>query len=222
MKRTVVQYIGLYFLGLVMLVLWSFTPIKYATYFKKEKKKVDTLSVITPYVQIFADNNQYQVEDIELSLFNQGLFDSITKDLLQKKYILNHMLLTPNNIEFYKLFDSLENSPKVLHEISAENLFKNSEINWKSKYALILIFHSKYHPDFPPHFTRDAAFMSGTIVISPHNPIKSESDLRLLVINTEYNEIVFYDKVNSSQYDPRLPNEIENMVRQILKKIYYK
>ena len=222
MNKSIFKRNGIYFLGILMMVLLGFTPAKYNKGFKNEKKKLDTLTVLTSFVQISANNNKYKVEDIELSIFNQRLIDSVTINLLQKKYVLNKSQLSTNRLDFVEIFESLENSSKTLNKISSKKLFKNLKINLDGKYALILLLNGQYHPEFPPHYTRDAAFMSGTIIISPNNPIKAESDLRLLVINTENDEIVFYDRINSSQYDARVSSEIKIMTRKILKKIYYK
>ncbi|NPD45383.1 hypothetical protein [Lentimicrobium sp. S6] len=221
-KKAISRISKILLLGILTLFLMSFTPIKYDKIFKKDKQKVDTLIMIMPYVQVFAHDNEEVFMDIELSILNENLIDSVSKDILDRKYVFKNITLKPDALGLSDLFEKLEASPKYLNNISAQNIFMKQEIIWESKYA-IMIFLEGYHlAAYPPHYFRNAQLKSNTIMIPINNSTESEIDLRLIMINTESNEIVYYDKVNSSQYDPRLPNEIENMVRQILKKIYYK
>ena len=76
------------------------------------------------------------------------------------------------------------------------------------------------NPDFSPHHNLTAGMASNSIVIAPHT--KPHSDLQLLIIDTESNEIVFFDQRETSNIDPRVPEEVEQVTKTILKKIYYK
>jgi hypothetical protein len=216
------QY-GSYLIGISIFFLLSFIPAKYSADFRKEKKGIDTLTIFNPIVQIVANNNRTKYIDSILIRDNQVLIERITNDLLVKKYTLKKALLPSIDINvFSDLFEQLENSSKTLIKISSRQIFKDLNIECKSKYALLLVYHGQYHPDFPPHYKLNAAMFSSTIVITPKNPTKSISDLRLLVIDTEFEEIVFYDRINSSKYDARVSSEVEQMTRNILRKIYYK
>jgi hypothetical protein len=217
------KHYGKYLAGISMFLLLGFMPAKYSADFKKNKEKIKTLTILNPIVHIVANNNRVEFIDTTLTKVNQKLVDSITHGLLIKKYTLEKALLPLMDYNrFTTLFEQLENSPKTIGSISSKPLFNNSDIEFKSKYALLLVYYGQYHPDFPPHFKFTAAAVTGTIILTPNNPTKSIADLRLLVIDTENEEVVFYDRINSAKYDARISNEVRQMTKTILRKIYYK
>ncbi len=180
---------------------------------------MDALTIILPFVQVFAHDKHDAFLDIELSILNQNLLDSLSKNILDRKYAFKDISLKPNATGVAELFEKLDAGPKYLDDISSEKIFMKQEMLWESKYALMILFEGHYLATYPPHYFRNAALKGNTIMIVNK---ESKIDLRLLMINTESMEVVFYDRVKSSQYDPRLPNEIVIMVKKILKKIYYK
>ncbi len=90
----------------------------------------------------------------------------------------------------------------------------------KNRYALLLIFYSNYNPDYQSHYNAKMGLATTKILVDKKT--KPFSDLRLIVMDTLNKEIVFYDNISSSNFDPRLEVEIETMTKKILKKIYYK
>jgi hypothetical protein len=217
-----VQYVKYAFV-LTLFILSAFIPAKYAADFKKEKKGIDTLTVFSSIVQVVSDDNITRYIDSTLSDKNQMLLDSITYALLSKKYTLEKVSLSSVDIGNYAdLFEQLENSPESLDKISARPLLNNQHLKCKSRYALLLIYNASYHPDFPPHYKLNSVLVYSTIVITPGNPTASDSDLRLLIIDTQTENIVFYDRINASKYDARVIYDLDQMARIILKKIYYK
>lgn len=214
---------GIWLIGLSALLMLSFIPAKYAPGFKKDKKQIDTLTIFSSFAHIVANNNVTAYDDPSLAITNQKVMDSLTLDLLDRKYILESQIL-PQIIpdQFKGLFEQLEQSPKILKKISSRKLLKNLNTPCKNKYAVLLVYQGQYHPDFPPHYKFKSVVQANTIAITPNNPTKSTSDLRLLIIDTEQEEVVFYDGINSSKFDPRVKSEVEQMTRNLLKKIYYK
>jgi hypothetical protein len=214
---------SIWLIGLSALLMLSFIPAKYAPDFKKDKKQIDTLTIFSSFAHIVANNNVTAYADPSLAIANQKVMDSLILDLLDRKYILESQNLPQiNPDQFADLFAQLEQSPKTLNNISSRELLENLNTPCKNKYALLLVYHGQYHPDFPPHYKFNSAVQYNTIAITPNNPTKSTSDLRLLVIDTEQEEVVFYDEINSSKYDPRVKSEVEQMTRNMLKKIYNK
>jgi hypothetical protein len=212
-----------YIFGLSLCILLGFIPEKYSGDFKKEKKEIDTLTIFNAIVYIVSDNNRSEFVDIALSQINQKLLDSVTYNLLSKKYKLEKAFITSIDIKIYNdLFVKLDTSSKSLNKISSKPLFINQKIACKSKYALLLVYQGQYHPDFPPHYKLNKAMLSSTIVIKPNNPTAANSDLRLLIIDTETEEIVFYDRLHTSRFDARVDTEIIQMTRNILRNVYYK
>ena len=213
----------IYLFGISMFFMLSCVPAKYSADFKKEKKGIDTLAIFKPIVNIVAKNNRTEYTDSILIRDNQELLESITFDLLSKKYTIEKILLPSMDINIFSdLFERLENSSKSLNKISSRQIFIEQNLECKNKYALLLVYFGQFNPDFPPHFKLYSAMLASTIVITPNNPSKSQSDLRLLIIDTEMEEIVFYDRINSSKYDARVLSEVGQMTKKILRKIYFK
>ena len=206
-----------------MFFMLSCVSTKYSADFRKEKKGIDTLAIFKPIVNIVAKNNRTEYTDSILIRDNQELLESITFDLLSKKYTIEKILLPSMDINIFSdLFERLENSSKSLNKISSRQIFIEQNLECKNKYALLLVYFGQFNPDFPPHFKLYSAMLASTIVITPNNPSKSQSDLRLLIIDTEMEEIVFYDRINSSKYDARVLSEVGQMTKKILRKIYFK
>jgi len=203
------------------LILISFMPAKFNKDFKKQKKHIDTLTIINPIVNVVANNNKSSYLDSTLSGSNQNLIEKTSFDLLSKKYTLYKEKFTDFNYEnYYKVYGKLVDSPKTLEGISIESVVDMSSLNFEGRYALLMVYFGTINPDYSPHYNLKAGIASNTIVIAPHT--KPHNDLQLLIIDTENNEIVFFDQRETSNIDPRIPEEIEQATKTILKKIYYK
>jgi len=223
MKNKILKQRVIYLSSILLFVLSGFIPEKHAPGFKETKKRIDTLTIINPVVQVVADNNRTRSLESDLTQIDTRLIDSITNRLLSKKYVLEKTLTPITDIEFYsELLQQLENSPSSLVNVSSRLIFDKQKTLCKSKYALLLIYNGQFHPDFPPHYKLNSAVLSSTIVITPNNPTKSISELRILIIDTEVEQIVYYDKLNTSKYDARIQSEVVQMTKDLLKNIYYK
>jgi hypothetical protein len=209
-------------LGIFTSLLLNCKSSKYANNFKREKKQIENLVFLTPQVKVSAKTININRVDTLLSSKNKELIKETTLKLLRKKYNIESKKYNNSNFELINLkLEQIENQKEENLEISAEFLTKYSEFNVNEKHALMLIYQATYNPKFEPHYKLYNT-LSGTILISPNEKIESESDLRVLIINTTTNKIVFYDRMNSSKFDPREPVEIEQMTKSILRKVYYK
>jgi hypothetical protein len=216
------RHSGLVLLGMMIFLISGFTTLRQPNDFKKDKANLNKLTIFNPFVRIVANNNSEPFFDSTLTSVNQRLMDSITHKLLTKKYAVERAVLPLTDYDsFTDLFDQLENSPKKTLNISSKPLFNKTDVEFNTKYALLLIYYGQYHPDFPPHFKLTAA-ATGTVIFTPGNPTNAVSDLRLLVIDTENEKIVYHDRINTSKYDARVTNDVRQMTRTILRKIYYK
>ena len=223
MKTHYKTHSRIYLFGISMFFMLSCVSTKYSADFRKEKKGIDTLAIFKPVVNIVAKNNRTEYTDSNLIRDNQELLESVTFNLLSKKYTIEKILLPSIDINIFSdLFERLENSSKSLNKISSRQIFIEQSLECKSKYALLLVYFGQFNPDFPPHYKLKSAMLASTIVITPNNPSKSQSDLRLLIIDTEMEEIVFYNRINSSKYDARVLSEVGQMTKNILRKIYFK
>lgn len=223
MKNHLINHYGAFLFGILFFFLTAFIPEKYSPEFKKVKKGVDTLTLINPVVQIVAKSFETEYTNLTLATENQKLIDSVTTHLLSKKYKLERAITPSTNIiNFSDLFNQLENSSKSLNKASSKQIFNKQITYCKSRYALLLVYMGQINPDFPPHYKLNTAVFSNTIVITPNNPTKAISDLRALIIDTEQEEIVYYDRLTTSKYDARTSGEVAQITKDLLKKIYYK
>ncbi|NOX48177.1 MAG: hypothetical protein GXO89_14485 [Chlorobi bacterium] len=212
---------GIYLFGGSMLFLLSFVPAKYSAGFKKGKKGIETLTIYSPVVHIVANDKRTEYLDSVLTKKNQIFLDSLTHDLLFKKYTLESTSLPMFDMNvFTGLFEQLEDSPKLLDNISAKQLLGELNLEHKSKFALMLVYSGTVNPDFPPHFNVLYGLASNTLIIDPST--KPYSEMRLMIIDTESEDVVFYDMVKTSNFDPRISGEVEQLAKKILRKIYYK
>lgn len=99
-----------------------------------------------------------------------------------------------NDMETYsELLQQLENSSDVLVNVSSKSIFDKQNTNCKSRYALLLIYNGQFDPNFSPHYKLYHALLTNRVVITPDNPISSFSDKRLIEIDMEAEQIVYYD-----------------------------
>jgi len=207
---------------ILIVTLTSFIPAKYTKDFKKQKKQISSLTLISPIVTIISNNGIERYVDTVSTKANQILIKDFTNELLSHKYKIENVKTPKINILLLnKILSKLEDSPNELTKNSYKPIQKEIDLRFKNRYALLIIYNGTFNPDFPPHYKLNSA-ISGTIVITPNITTKAESDLRVLILDTDTKEIVFYDRIFSSQYDPRIPYETEQMTKKILKKIYYK
>ncbi|MCD4696054.1 MAG: hypothetical protein K8S16_07410 [Bacteroidales bacterium] len=222
MKTYIIKNIKSLILIGVIIIVSSCDSAKYALNFKKDKKAVDTLTIISPAINIVAKSNDYEFIDSTLNAKNKELIEYITTQVLDSKYFLETQHKSTFNFnDLNKVFNQLDSSTENIIDISAKSLINNLVIEKTNRYALLIIYYGEFNPDFPPHYKLGSA-LGGTIVITPNTKTKGESDLRLLIIDTNMDKIVFYDRIISSFYDAREPYDIEQMTRKILKRIYYK
>lgn len=207
---------------LSFVLLSSFVPTKYAKDFKKRKKEITSFVILKPYVEIISDNGHDSLIDTQLVREIGLIIDSIANNLLNNKYIIE-TLKTPslNNNLLYDLLNEIEDMPKTLPQVSYKSIFSENVLSKKNRYALFISYRSIYNPDFPPHFKLYNA-MNATVVITPKVKTRTESDICILLLDTQEEEIVFYDRSITSAYDPRVKSEIEQMTKSMLKQIYYK
>ena len=221
MKTNLNNNFGKFLLVIVTLILMGFIPAKYSSSFKKEKSKIENLTIYSPVVHITANNNKTEYKDSTLSKLNQEFLDSLTNNLLSKKYNLNNSLLPEFNInQLTELFKEVERSPKLLNDISAKEIFQKLNLKSESKYALMLVYNGQINPDYPPHYNIYSGLASNSVIVNPNT--KPYSDVRIMIFDTENESVVFYDMVSSSNFDPRVSSEVEQLAKKILKKIYYK
>ncbi len=119
-----------------------------------------------------------------------------------------------------RVFESLDETVTLADTIS-NCAFLPDQLKHRTGYALLMQYNGQYHPDFPPHFKLQSGVM-GVAVVTPGNPTKAVSEMRLLVVELKTGKAVLLDRTKSSKYDARRDDDLIQMTRTFLKKVYYR
>jgi len=189
--------------------------------FRSQKKYVDTLCLLEPAVKIISKRGTILSVDSQLTNVNKELLAKTTSELLDSKYIIEKSDFSINDFSLLEgMYQNLENSPKLIHKVSINSFLEANVVDKKSRYILLLTYIGGINPDFAPNYNIKAGIASNSVIIDPST--KPFSDIRLVIIDRIRKEVVYYDSFYSSNYDPRLPENVEQMTKTILKSIYYK
>ena len=231
MKKSVILKILFLFTCFIALLLFT-NAEKYYSNFKRVKKEVDTLVLLTPYVEVEFSKGQSFSKDFELSeVLAQQIFDN-SHSLLDKKYTLARLaspLDSMSENELSDIFSILDSSSK-LTELPTPPFIQNRIKSCTNRYLLFIAFNGYYNADFPPYYRVSGQGSVGigggsatsvSIVIHPYT-IFFNSDMRVIIFDNQDDKIVFYNKKYSKDTDPRLPKSVEKMTLDILKSVYYK
>jgi len=196
---------------------------KYYADFKKAKKGVDTLTLLTPYVCIEAFKGQEAKRDYELEeRLTKGFFND-SYLLLKKKYQLAGFPLSADSInqsEWNDLFATLEKSDKN-SEIPTPAFIQKFIKDNPVRYFLMIFFYGYYNAYYQPYENMTRGLSNNAIYISINQNLRF-SDMRALIFDNQRNVVVFYNKKSSKIIDPRVSSDVEKMPSDILKSIYYK
>ncbi|MGY5353504.1 hypothetical protein [Wenyingzhuangia sp. IMCC45467] len=207
---------------MLTIILSSCSSVKYFGNFKKEKKKINEITILTPIVSVIEKEKYRTSINQDLSIQNSFLIDSISNKLLSNKY---------EKVESKKQqYSNLENLDEILNKldnsdnnnlISLSKIFENKEIMTNNEYAILFVYNARYNPKFEPHY-RTTSALSGMVVITPGEKITSNSNLRMMVLNTKTKQVELYDKIETLKFDPRVTQEVVQLTRTLIKKMYYK
>ena len=205
--------------SIILTLLSSCNSAKYSTEFKKQKKFVKELTIYEPIVTIIAENNQIKYADSTIANGAKKVIDDLTYQVLSDKYKLNKSQTKKNhNIKALNdFYEQIDNNSNTLESVSSNQIFLGE--NKESRYSLLITLQGKFNPKYSPHTSLQQGYSPQSIIIIPK--ARPDSDLRVMIIDNKINEIVFYDKLNTSSYDPRVKKDIERITKTILKKIYY-
>lgn len=180
----------------------------------------DTLFVLQPMVSVVANDNRSATTDVLLTDHSRGVIDSIARNLLKKKFAIDTSRLFVNNAEAMRMFESLDETVTLADTIKC-CAFLPDQLKQRAGYALLMQYSGQYHPDFPPHFKLQSGVM-GVAVVTPGNPTKAVSEMRLLVVELKTGKAVLLDRAKSSKYDARRDDDLIQMTRTFLKEVYYR
>ena len=226
MKTNIIQKFSFLFACFGALFLLTSSG-KYYSDFKRAKKEVDTLVLLTPYVRVEFSKDQEFSKDDELSeILSQQIFND-AHSLLDKKYTLAGLILPFDSIdasELSNLFSNLDNSNKNT-ELSTPFFIQKHIKECANRYLLMVVFNGYYNANYEPYYRMNQMAVNNgvgvRIVIYPNTKFFN-SDMRVLIFDNQKNIIVYYDKKYSKDVDPRIINSVEKMTLDILRPLYYK
>jgi hypothetical protein len=189
----------------------------YTLEFKNEKKKIDTLTYIRPFVQVVT----YKGLDTSLINLNSILITRTTSDLLGKKY---HIVeCESNNFDYASVFDKIRDIDKSnvqFKNISISKFLEQKDFQINSRFALLIFFGGTYNPNFETDYNIKNWIFSNVTIINSWAKVQSEGIV--IIIDTFSKEIVYYNRISSKNYDPRKDGEVEKLIQYLLQWLYYK
>lgn len=216
------------------------TIVKKAPDFKQVIHTIDTLAILTPFVDIktIDEKNNYQNDTVLSQKLSENVSKMIT-DLLKKKYSLKKLSGNSTmNSNVVKDFNELDNNIN-----KSENLLTNTEFpdsifqvgNNTSRYCLTSIINGYYSTKEKikqdskkvlPASIAVAVLTLGHFYLIPNNP--SVVTLRIILYDRVDKRVLFYKSTNLSDnlstiYIPRASySELNQVVMTNYKPMYYK
>lgn len=205
----------------LIVLLCSCNSGKYATSYKIEKSDVDSIVLIHPFVQIETIDRNGNHQDLTLTQEHKRLIYSTANELLDSKYSITPQDTLAIDMDYVnEIFEKLDESKKLISGIYLSKGDNSTQSIVGSKYALIVFYQGVYNPNFQPDHNVKAGLATNMLIVNPSS--KPASTMRVLMINRNTHEVVFYAKKTTREADPRIVSEIEKLTRSILKPIYYK
>jgi hypothetical protein len=222
-KTSKMKHSGILIIGALLIMLSAGCgSAKYAVDFRKAKKQINTYLVIKPLVTLNFFNQQLNTIDTLLSDSTERIVGRIVMKTLSTKYKLKQINRPPYSLKSLdSIYSRIDNNKiKALKGISIATSLKANLQNSEDRYGLFVTIKGFYNPNYDPHYKLITGMATNSIIVAPKT--KPRIELRVMVIDFLKNEVVFYDKSSTSNYDPRVESEVEQIVRLKLKNIYYK
>ncbi len=198
----------------LVILMTSCNSVKYSTEFKNNKKSLKELTVFEPFVNIVEIRHDKKIIDTNLVNANIAIIDSVTIDLLSSKYKIEKKQLPQIRPELYnEIYNQLDIPTEEFKEISCDTLLSILSNSYQTKYALLITCNLEIDWD-------KLYLVSGPVIPVEHPTFTS--NLRLIVFDTENKKVVYYDRIISPVYDPRIRKTGEYLTKRLLKSIYYK
>jgi hypothetical protein len=207
--------------SLSFIFLICLTAAKYAPNFKTDKKQIDSLAIIMPTVIVHQTGQGSTIIDSSLSNTNKKLIHRITKRMMKARYEIEN-ISAPNleNFDFYNLYEKLDSSDNTLQDIACADPLSQVGGSINNRYVLFISYEALYNPNFDTDYNFKQGLKTNTLIFDKST--KPFTECRLLVIDTKTKLVVYYDKISTSNYDPRVESEVEDLTKKILKNMYYK
>lgn len=212
-------------IGAFIILLCFFSACRYpkcTKNFRATKKILDTYVLMEPVVSIYARVQHSMTSNPPLSASISTLVDQITNETLSKKFRLKKIdgpkYRTSALDSLYNQID--HNRSKELKGVFTIPTLNTDFIGQPERYGLLISIVGFYNPNFNPHHNLSKGMASNSIIINSNT--KPRVFIRIMVIDFEINELVYYDKFSTDNYDPRVESEMAQIIKRRLRKIYYR
>ncbi len=177
--------------------------------------------MLTPIVQIEVRNNEKKKEDktLENRLTNQTLRK--VNESLGQKYTLKNKNFDLTSEELTQLelfFKKLDLYERVLPEVALPEFLTPDSI--PEKYIMAVFINGWYDPNFKPYHNQLQSARSDAILVNA--PALVSTGSRILIADVNTKKILYYNEIKMRRTDPRISEDIENLVADIIRPIYYK
>jgi hypothetical protein len=190
--------------------------------FKVAKKTLNTYVLLDPVVSIYARVKNAVTSNPPLSSSTSKIIDGVVNTTLSSKFNLKKIAglkFRPSELDsLYKQMDY--NKSKQLSGIAITSVLNRDFIGQPEKYGLLVSLKGYYNPNYSPHNSLASGMAGNSLIL--YSNTKPLVYVRLLVIDFEINEVVYYDKYVTENYDPRLESEMAELIKSRIRKIYYR
>lgn len=222
MMKKCLKVIFLFGFNLTFL-LTSYSQVKQVSNFKSIKKTIDTLTYLAPHVFIESISKSISETDTSLiTTISNQLSKKISSSLKQKYFIKNSLfqLQVYQDNEITIFFNKLDSIDKVLIDIDVPKWLNSYDSSTTSQYVLAIFFYGFYYSEFEPYFITKQSLRTNYILLNP--PMLYGSSIRIVIADKQTNTILYYNNIKSKHCDPRITSEVEKLISDIIKPIYYK
>ena len=219
----------------LLFVVFGCKSGKYIADFDIVKKDIDTLTIIPTFVDIKAI--QIDGKTCNDTIFDEKVSDTISSiitDLLDTKYSIkkinnrNKINATIAN-DFNELFYRLNNSRKIITDISIPTSIINSFKYSKTRYCIITYYGGVYttserikqnNNEVLPTSIAVAMLTLGSVYVVPSN--QNKTIIRVLLYDNREKKVLYYNSSFGNGVHPISISTIKEYIYKNLKSIYYK
>jgi hypothetical protein len=209
------------FTSISCILFISLTSAVYENNFKINKKNVDSFTIITPIANVLKNDGEKITTSISLSDKNKSIIETVSKRMLKAKYHITEALSEKwNSSTLTEIYKAIDSSGKSLQNISYLDLLDKIYPSVTTRYIIFLHYESSFNPNFETNYNTKRSLFANTIILNKSTFITTS--YKLLIFDTKDKIVVYYNTINTKNYDPRLESDVEEITKKILKPIYYR
>ena len=195
---------------------------KYFADFRTDRSRIGTLTLLTPYIRVEYFKNQEIFNDQELEKILMEQISANTYSILERKYQPTNLeidfdVINPYDLSnMFSLLDSSDKNTEVPIPLSIQNQIKNDS----NRYSLMVFFLGRYNDHFQPNHNLKRALATNRIYLNPPRNLVN-SEIRVVIFDNKKDIIVYHNRKNPRNADPRIPSMVKKMTFDALRPVYY-